>query len=283
MESKMTITRLSLLHVKTTTGATKEFFAEDLNKNNVYFMSKKDGKVTFIRLDNKKLVTTEALVITENEIITVKTKNSILKFKADNFVPMYEAVIGKCPECHRLEDVVCLYNKFEQEYADIVSEDVRVEKEIQGYIMSESLKPNEFYYINWYHYAGYDKVPDWYKGKDIIQDEDGVHIKMFHTEFHHDKKHFDDRMSHFEKCASTEYVYRAERPVITKQGKYQFSEDFIREASKYSDKISSGIYCHEFAFSARKELRKEARDILTRNAKNKYDKNMRLSYIRQYI
>ena len=279
----MTITRLSLLYVKTTTEETKNFFAEDINKNNVYFMSKKDGKVTFIRLDNKKLVTTEALVITENEIITVKTKNSILKFTADDFISMYETVIGKCPECHKLEDVVSLYNKFEQEYADIISEDVRIEKEIQEYIMSESLKPNEFYYVNWYDYEGWDKVPDWYKGKDIIQDDNGVHIKMFYTEFYSNKKDFDNRMAELEKYASIEYVYNFERAVITKQGKYQFSEDFIREASKYSDKISSGIYCHEFAFSARKELRKEAREVLTRDAKNKYDKNMRLSYIRQYI
>ena len=279
----MTISRLSLLHVKTTTEATKRFFTEDTSKNKFYFMSKKDGKVTFIRLDSKKLVTTEALVITENEIITVKTKNSILKFKADDFVAMYKLLHDTMPEIHRLEDVVDLYNKFEQEYNDTIAEDVRMEKEINEYIMSQPLKPNEFYYINWYDYTGYDKIPDWYKGKDIIQDENGVHIKRFYTEFHPDKKHFDDRMSHLEKCASTEYVYRAERPVITKQGKYQFSEDFIREASKYSEKISSGIYCHEFAFSARKELRKEAREVLTRNAKNKYDKNMRLSYIRQYI
>lgn len=101
--------KLVLTSIKTNSLSTANFFDTTLYNNQHFFMSHEDGQATFIRPYGDLFVIEKATVTTDNNIVTVESNDSCLRFEAEDIVPLYLQVFGKYPECTSIQDKPVIY------------------------------------------------------------------------------------------------------------------------------------------------------------------------------
>ena len=258
---------LTIKSIRTNNPKAEAFFSKEISGNEKFFAKKLPDGVGFMSLDGSVFNMKSVKVEESDNSIKFEDENTYLYFAASNFNLMYETMFNTKLKVHTIKDAVSAYNQYAEQ---------RVKN-------SMNLSENKKHVFTFASYEGYDKVPSWYKGSDVLYSEDYVYIKIYTTLFFDNLAEMQDYIVWLHRYTKEEYTHPEEYPDIIFTGMYEFNPSFIEEAAKYSEKIHSGLYACEFAFDLRKDLRKEARDVLTRNATSKRDKNMRLAYIRQFI
>lgn len=134
--------------------------------------------------------------------------------------------------------------------------------------------------------SNHETLPKWAEKCEHIYDEKNqvFKVKTWQTDFFpvdkDGEEEYHNRIDLLkEACEYDEYENEFDRPTIKYDGYVFFDEDFLEEVEKAAKKIHS---YGAFAFSIRKELRKELKERLTLNCKDKREKNDKIAYIKQY-
>jgi hypothetical protein len=107
---------------------------------------------------------------------------------------MYETMFNTKLEVHTIKDAVSAYNQYSEQ---------RVKNSIK-------LPKNKKHVLTFTSYEGYDKIPSWYKGSDVLYREDCIYIKIYTTLFFDNLAEMQDYIVWLYRYTKEEYTHPEE-------------------------------------------------------------------------